>query len=295
MMQLRAGEKQVLLKLLPEGIQNDRLLTDPLRLKQVLINLISNAIKFSAPGSEVIIKARELGSKNGYSTYRFEVLDYGTGMSEDQISRLFKPFEQADTSITRQHDGTGLGLVIGKNLVELMGGKINVLSRKGEGSIFSFTVYCAARPVRDEKSAGDALSMTNYDFSGKRCLVVDDIDINREIVTELLSETKMQIDLAVNGLEAVEKFKAFKPGYFDVILMDIQMPEMDGYTATREIRQIEKETGARQIPIIAITANVLPADIQRAFESGMSAHLGKPIDLETTLKTMQEHMSRMIL
>ncbi|MCL2879703.1 MAG: ATP-binding protein, partial [Treponema sp.] len=298
MMMPKAKQREINLRLIIEKIENDGVYADSLRLNQVLINLISNAIKFSEENSEVTLKVRELGSMNGNSIFSFDVIDHGIGISEYNASRLFRPFEQADGTITRNYGGTGLGLVISKNLVEMMGGKISLVSREGVGSTFSFTISCAAKPVFDSKSDGLAGQKINesYDFAGKRCLIVDDIEINREIIMELLAGTNLVLETAGNGREAVSKYAEGEEGKYDIILMDMQMPEMDGCTATREIRQIEKEraalrTGpAREIPIIAMTANVMHEDIQKALESGMNAHLGKPIELDTTLRTIREQL-----
>ena len=296
MMQPKARDNNIELRLFVENIRNDCLSADSLRLNQILINLISNAIKFSPSESEIVVKARELDSENGCSTYQFEVIDQGIGISEYQVSKLFKPFEQADGSITRNYGGTGLGLVICKSLVEMMGGKITLESTEGKGSAFSFTIFCASK-LKVERRISDydeSLDGGSYDFSGKRCLVVDDIDINREIIMELLSVTNLTMETAENGNAAVEKFRSSGAGYFDIILMDMQMPVMDGCTATRMIRRIEKEwdegkkDGIRKVPIVAMTANVMKDDIQKVIESGMNAHLGKPIELGITLKVMQE-------
>ena len=300
MMSPRARDKGIDLILRIENIQNDGLSADSLRLNQVLINLLSNAIKFSPKGSDVLVRVRELGSEDGFSTYSFEVTDRGIGISEYYASKLFRPFEQADGSITRNYGGTGLGLVICKSLVEMMGGKITLDSKEGEGSTFAFTIRCASKPKIEKKvdDHAELLDSSDFNFSGKRCLVVDDIDINREIILELLSVTKLAMETAGNGQEAVEKVNASGPGYFDIILMDMQMPVMDGCTATRQIRRMEENWIAegrgkdRKIPIIAMTANVMKEDIDRAIESGMNAHLGKPIELETTLKMIQEHFSK---
>ncbi|MCL2834312.1 MAG: ATP-binding protein [Treponema sp.] len=297
MMLPKARQRNINLELSIEYIANDGVYADSLRLNQVLINLISNAIKFSGEGNNVLLSVRELGSVNGYSIFNFTVTDHGIGISEYNASRLFRPFEQADGSITRNYGGTGLGLVISKNLVEMMGGKITLNSKEGEGSTFSFTINCAARPVIDEKPAGLSVikNDTVYDFKGKRCLIVDDIEINREIIMELLMGTNLILDTAGNGREAVDKFRAGGDGGYDIILMDMQMPEMDGCTATREIRRQEKEWAGQslrhEIPIIAMTANVMHEDVQKALESGMNAHLGKPIELETTLRTIREQLN----
>jgi CheY-like chemotaxis protein len=297
MMLPKARQRNINICLSAENIQNDGLLADSLRLNQVLINLLSNAIKFSPDGSEVLLNVRELGSDNGISTYSFEIIDHGIGISEYHASKLFTPFEQGDGSITRNYGGTGLGLVISKNLVEMMGGTITLSSFEGKGSIFTFTIRCESKPTFEKKTKAQAVSDgdSDYDFSGMRCLVVDDVDINRDIILELLSVTNITLETASNGKEAVDKFRNCGQGYFDIILMDMQMPIMDGCTATEAIRRIEKEwaannDGAKGVSIIAMTANVMHEDIQKAVASGMNAHLGKPIELETTLKTMYEQL-----
>ena len=295
MMGTKAAERSIKLRLVIEEIVNDGVYADSLRLNQVLINLLSNAIKFSGEGSEILLTVRELGSLNGSSTYSFEVMDRGIGISELQASRLFRPFEQADNSITRNYGGTGLGLVICRNLVEMMGGKISLVSKPGEGSTFTFTITCAARPINQKRPHEETgpNSDESFDFAGRRCLVVDDIEINREIIIELLRDTHLTLETAENGQDAVDKFRAAEDGYYDLILMDMQMPVMDGCTATREIRSIEKERAGRSkvwlsVPIVAMTANVMKEDIQKVMDSGMNAHLGKPIELDTTLKTIKE-------
>jgi CheY-like chemotaxis protein len=295
MMLPKARERKIEICLFTENIQNDSLMTDSLRLNQILINLLSNAIKFSPYGGEVKLSVRELGSEDGISIYSFKVIDHGIGINEYLASKLFRPFEQGDGSVTRNYGGTGLGLAISKSLVEMLGGKITLASEEGKGSVFTFTIRCASKPIFEKEAENIVISTQNndYDFSGKRCLVVDDIDINREILMEFLSVTNIAMETAENGQEAVEKFKSRGEGYFDIILMDMQMPVMDGCSATEEIRRIESKwaennSNAKKLPIIAMTANVLQEDIQRAVASGMNAHLGKPIEIGVTLKTMHE-------
>ena len=291
MMQARANEKKIKINLTVNNLVHDGLSTDSLRLNQVLLNLLSNAVKFSPNGSEIFLNAREIGWENGRGTYGFDIIDQGIGISEEQAERLFRPFEQADGGISRNYGGTGLGLVISKNLVEMMGGTINLQSRQGEGSTFSFTIRCAAQLAVEKKAeeiSGDS-GLDSYNFTGKRCMVVDDIDINREIVMELLSSTGLEMEDAENGREALEKFINAGEGYFDVILMDMQMPVMDGCTATTEIRK-QNRKDAGKIPIIAMTANVMQEDVKQAIDSGMNAHLRKPIELEEVLKILQEQL-----
>ena len=299
MMQTRAQDQGINLVLSADCIVNDTISTDSLRLNQVLINLLANAIKFSGEGSDVFLNVKEISYDNGYSTFRFEVVDHGIGISEYQASKLFKPFEQADGSITRNYGGTGLGLVISKTLVELLGGELNLVSKEGEGSTFSFIIQCASGMTAEIPSAGmeEVHDSVVYNFTGKRCLVVDDIGINRDIICELLSVTNISLETAKNGKEALDLFISRGASYYDIILMDMQMPIMDGCTATKGIRRIEKERQSagmdiKAVPVVAMTANVLQEDIQKAINSGMNAHLGKPIELDITLKTLHEQIYR---
>ena len=291
----RAKERKINLVLKIVNLQNDIIKADSLRINQVLINLLANAIKFSHEGGEVILRLSELGFFDDLSSYKFEVIDHGIGINPYQASKLFRPFEQADGSITRNYGGTGLGLAISKTLVELMGGKIDLESAEGQGSTFSFTIHCPSKMSMDTQPLDEVNTVDSDDFifEGKRCLIVEDIDINREIIQELLSVTKMTLMTAENGKEAVNIIKEKGPSFFDLILMDMQMPVMDGCTATEEIRLIEKQWAQegkifKGLIIIAMTANVLYEDIKKAIDSGMNAHLGKPIELDITLKTIKE-------
>jgi signal transduction histidine kinase len=291
MMLPRARERRIDILLNFGSINNDGITGDALRLNQVLINLLSNAIKFSPPGSPVDLAVRELGTEAGISEYQFEVTDRGIGISEEQAFRLFRPFEQADGSITRNYGGTGLGLAISKSLVEMMGGNIVLRSEVGKGSTFRFTIQCAARSkIEDRNEPWEKDQEPVFDFSGKRCLVVDDIEINREIIVELLLHTGIGIETAANGREAVSCFSASPEGGFDIILMDMQMPVLDGCSATREIRRLPRKDAAR-VPIVAMTANVMEDDIKQAMASGMNAHLGKPIELRSMLRVLKKQMS----
>jgi signal transduction histidine kinase/CheY-like chemotaxis protein/HAMP domain-containing protein len=291
MMQSRSVEKGITLRFNIENIEHDGLSTDSLRLNQVLINLLSNAIKFSPKESEVIVTVKETGRAGGESIYRFDVSDQGIGISGEQEARLFRPFEQADGGITRNYGGTGLGLVISKNLAEMMGGEISLKSRIGEGSTFSFTIRCPAEKKFTDRSTEVASldsEVPARDFSGKRCLLVDDIDINREIIIELLSKTKIEIEVASNGREAVDKFTVSPEGWYDIVLMDMQMPVLDGCSATREIRSAGRRDSV--LPIIAMTANVMEDDVKRAKDSGMNAHLAKPIEISAMYALMNRFL-----
>ena len=252
---------------------------DALRLKQVLINLLSNAVKFTPEDRSVGLTVSLLSETEDLLLYQFIVSDQGIGMTRDQVVKLFTPFEQSDTSIATRYGGTGLGLVISQNLVKMMGGEITVASTVGKGSIFSFCLefpkshYPLAAKASQTQSVAPKLINT-------RILLCEDIDINRIIVIELLRETNIIIDEAVDGVDAVERFSASKENFYDLIFMDIRMPNMDGHEATRRIRQLPR-SDARIVPIIALTANAYHGDVEKAFEAGMNGHLAKPVDIAT--------------
>ncbi len=289
MMTPRAKERNITLKFQHVGVTHDGIVSDSLRLNQVLINLLTNAVKFSYTGGTVDLIAEEIGHEDGVSTYRFTVRDQGIGMSEKQVGRLFQPFEQTDASIATQYGGTGLGLAISKNIVEMMGGTIVCQSELNKGSTFSFTISAhaeekvlAASPAETQDTDSETV-----DFTGRRALIVDDIEINREILLELLDYTGLMMDTAVDGHQAVMQFTASAPGTYDVILMDMQMPVMDGCAATQAIRALNRPDAA-SVKIIAMTANVMQEDVQRALASGMNGHLGKPIDVHKLIRTLGE-------
>lgn len=297
MMQSRAKERRISIRLELGEIRNGSLFADSLRLNQALINLLSNAIKFSPSDGEVRLIVKELadaggqgaGTEDETSVYYFEVIDEGIGISEEQAAKLFQPFEQADGSIARSYGGTGLGLVISKNIVEMMGGMITLKSKRGEGSRFSFTIRCPASNKKLAKEAETDEVEAMPDFSGKRCLIVDDIDINRDILGEILEGTGIAIEMASNGTEALSCFEKSHENYYDIILMDIQMPVMDGCTATEKIRSMRRED-AKTLPIIAMTADVIQEDVSKMREAGMNEHLGKPIDMGKLFKTLREFL-----
>jgi signal transduction histidine kinase/DNA-binding response OmpR family regulator len=420
MMNVKAEEKGQKLSLAIDKNLPEYVVSDELRFSQVLTNLVSNSIKFTEEGGKIDISAGMTESGAGECTIKVEVSDTGIGLTEEQAAKLFKPFEQADSSILRKFGGTGLGLAINKRIVEMMGGDIGVKSTPGKGSIFSFTakmrmgtgdavsakrererrlravqansvrvlavddseesreyishvlttlgfecelacdgvdaveksnmakaqgrpygiifmdymmpkldgieaarqikeatgenvsivmvsmydwkefeqkardagiVKCVSKPISPSsvldsisevmptcviKNNGADAAPPSVSFSDNTILLVEDIDINREIIAAFLEETRVRIDVAVNGAEAVSKFSE-APDKYDIVLMDIQMPEMDGFEATRRIRAMGT-TKAKSIPIVAMTANALSEDVRRCKEAGMNDHLAKPID-----------------
>ena len=270
------------------------LVADDQRIAQVIINLISNACKFTPDGGSIALSAKledrdEIGVK-----IKIDVTDSGIGISPEQQSRIFNSFEQAENDTTRKYGGTGLGLAISKNIIEMMGGYMWLESEVGKGSVFSFVIKTGFLPddqaeiEQDDKKSEDENLLWETDLTGKQILLAEDVEINREIVITLLEPTKLMIDSAENGLEAVNMFKN-DPEKYDLILMDVQMPELDGYDATRQIRLLDN-AHAKTVPIIAMTANVFREDIERCLEAGMNGHIGKPIDLDDVLKELRNYL-----
>jgi signal transduction histidine kinase len=268
-----------------------RVLTgDDQRLTQVITNLLSNAVKFTPEYGKIRLEARLTEETGGLCTILIAVRDTGIGVSEEQKSRLFTSFEQADSSTSRRFGGTGLGLAISKRIVEMMGGTIWVDSEPGNGSVFSFTARMR-RSAADEAADGDAALTEEIGagcFRGRRIMLAEDVEINREIVMTLLEPTAVDIDCAVTGTEAVEMFRE-APARYDMIFMDVQMPEMDGCEATRRIRALGTPR-AKDIPIVAMTANVFREDIEKCLESGMNGHVGKPLNISDVIEKLYEYL-----
>jgi PAS domain S-box-containing protein len=270
-------------------------IADDLRLSQVITNLLSNAIKFTPEKGEITLAVEKIERKGDVNTLRFSVTDTGIGMTKEQIARLFNAFEQADGSISRKFGGTGLGLAISKNIVEKMGGRIWVESEVGAGSSFIFEVDLERSPLQEAASPETPDIKTDTapetpDLSGVNIILAEDMEINREIFIALLEETSIIIDTAENGLIAVSKFRE-NPEKYDLIIMDVQMPEMDGYQATRTIRAMDTPK-AKNIPIIAMTANAFKEDIDRCLEAGMNDHLAKPIDEKSVIEKIMLYSGR---
>jgi signal transduction histidine kinase/PAS domain-containing protein len=271
------------------------LIADDQRLAQVITNLLNNAVKFTPREGSITLDARYIGEKNKYCTIQISISDTGIGISAEQQKRLFSSFKRIDDKTTNKYGGTGLGLAISKSIVEMMGGKIWIESVPGKGSVFTFTIQTlySAQKIIEERSGGERKQEkiqadTAEVFAGYRILLVEDMEINREIVMALLEPTQLGIDCAGNGSEAVWMFER-DPHKYNLIFMDIQMPEMDGFEATRRIRAMDIPQ-AKIIPIIAMTANVFKEDIEKCLDAGMDDHIGKPIDIEEILGRLKTYL-----
>lgn len=250
---------------------------DPLKLNQVLVNILGNAVKFTEHGGITLTIEENTTKIPDIVSVSFSVKDTGIGISKENLGRIFNSFEQADSTTVRKYGGTGLGLTISSNLVRMLGGTLEVQSELGKGSEFSFTLpYHIASEESYKEQQED--KPAEVDFTSKRVLLVEDDELNIEIAKTLLEKDGLTIETAENGQEAVDKFHASKPKYYDAILMDIRMPVMDGLTAAKLIRRSDK-SDAQTVPIIAMTANAFDEDMKKSVECGMNGHLSKPIDM----------------
>ena len=273
-------------------MQHDWFMGDALRLNQVLINLVGNAVKYSDDGSTITVTIEERAAGNGARTsdtrttsVYFAVADEGVGIAEEDIERIFAKFEQVDATDARQQ-GTGLGLAISNRIVLMMGDRIHASSRLGHGSTFYFEVPLSVADVVDKPSCADA---EQVDFTGKRALVAEDNELNMEIIAYVLGDMGFTVDKAMNGKEAVDAFAQSPVGRYDVVLMDVMMPVMDGLTAAHRIRCLDRADAAK-VPIVATSANAFAEDVKRSLASGMNAHVSKPIDSAKLAKVLAKVM-----
>ncbi len=284
--QMRA--KNIDFRVHTESVQDRFAWCDRKNLNRVLLNIINNALKFTPEGGRVVATLTETGAADGYATYEMRVQDTGIGMSKEFAERMFHAFERERTSTVSGVEGTGLGLSITKGIVDLMGGTIDVLTAPGSGTeiIIRLKLKLAdASDLPEDRQAAAQTTDAQTDFTGRRVLLVEDNAINMEIAEMILSQAGFTVETAENGKIAVETVAAAAPGHFDAILMDIQMPEMDGYEATRAIRAMDDPKRAN-VPILAMTANAFREDVEACRAAGMQAHIAKPIDIPTLLSTL---------
>lgn len=265
---------------------------DKTRLNRLLMNLVSNAMKFTPAGGIISIRVSQFPHTiEGKGVYEIHVKDTGIGMSQEFARKIFEPFERERTSTVSKIQGTGLGMAITKNIVDMMGGTIEVYTEKGKGTEFIIRLEMRMQSKHQSgEKVGEEVGLpilpeTSADFQGKKLLLVEDNDMNCEIILELLREYGFYIDTAKNGAEALEKVSASKPEDYDLVLMDIQMPVMDGYEATRRIRMLD-EPSLSSVPIIAMTANAFEEDRKAALECGMNGFISKPIDLNEVIHVL---------
>ena len=284
-----AEEKNQTFTVTLEGMEYPNVFADQEKVEEILALFLDNAIKYTPAGGEIGLELRELESANpGYGRYRLTVTDNGPGMEPAFLERLFAPFEREKNTTVSGVPGTGLGLSIAKSLADMLGGEVEVRSEPGKGSAFSITLtlrlaegwepHAQAEPARD---CGESV------FAGGKVLLVEDNELNQEIERELLEAEGFQVDTAGNGLEALERMRGARAGEYAVILMDIQMPVMDGYEATRAIRALPDRSVAR-VPIVAVSANAFEEDKRRSSESGMNAHIAKPVRIPELMEVIKE-------
>lgn len=284
---LQTEEKNQKLEISVDDSVAEAYLGDDLRLNQILFNLLSNAVSYTLEGGSISLKAEQISGRGEEAWLRITVADNGIGMSEEFQKVLFEPFEQECATEGRVFEGSGLGLPITRSLVQLMGGTIRFESKRHKGITFVVELPFKLLKTEEKEEAPEE----EYDFSqvfqGQRVLVVEDNEINLEIVQTFLESWNLQVDAAENGLIAVEKFKNSQPGWYQLVLMDIRMPVMDGLTATREIRALDR-ADAGTVPIMALTANVSPGDSQHAKKIGMNEYLTKPVEMKLLHRKIKE-------
>ena len=274
-----------------EELKNPYVMADELRIREVLLNIISNAVKFTKDGGTISFAAENgPGNDEHHMIVRYRISDTGIGMSEEFQTRIFDEFSQENGGARTSYKGTGLGMAIAKQYVNLMGGKIEVSSRQGIGSTFTVEIpLLIAEQVLTEKEENLRKDM---DLQGLHVLLAEDNDLNAEIAVVLLEEKGMVVTRTVDGKSALTQFCNTAPGTFDLILMDIMMPEMNGYESTKAIRNLPDRPDGKKIPIIAMTANAFAEDVQAALNAGMNDHVAKPVDMEILISVITKYIDR---
>lgn len=283
-MVFKSEEKNLELKQIIDEKVPEVVIGDPVRLNQILINLAGNAIKFTEKGS-VTIQIKELNRHDNISILEFSITDTGIGIAQSQLDKIFESFSQASSDTTRKFGGTGLGLTISKQLVELQNGSIYVQSQPGQGTTFSFKIPYPIGEIADLNKPGSGIGdVLGEDLKGIRILLVEDNGFNQMVAVDTLNDLipELTVDIAENGIESLEKLRSAD---YDIILMDIQMPQMDGFEATERIRT-DFKSPKNQVPIMAMTANVTQEEVEKCFNCGMTAHISKPFDPQELLNKL---------
>ena len=275
-----------------QNVCHEDIITDKLRLMQVLLNIIGNAVKFTPMGGMICVCVSEQPcKKDGYATVVFRVKDNGIGMSPEFQEHVFDSFAREHTVTENGIGGTGLGMAITKNIVDMMGGTIRVESEVGKGTEFTVMLACEISELNPEQKEAiknkkqENRTESRRSYKGKKILLVEDNELNREIATAIMQEIGLDVDIAEDGTDAVNIMSSAEGRSYDLIFMDIQMPKMDGYTATREIRTL-KDPKCANIPIVAMTANAFEEDREKAIRAGMNGHIAKPISTEVILEKL---------
>lgn len=285
-----ASEKSLTIEQDIEGaIEHSCVCGSPNYVRSILVNIISNAIKYTNPGGDIFVSARELSCDGEYVKFEFIVSDTGIGMSEEFAEHIFEPFTQEHAENRSSYQGTGLGMSIVKNLINKMKGTITLETKQGEGSTFTITLPVKLDTVCFEETETEEEETS---IEGMKILLVEDNDLNLEVAQYILEDAGAEIIVARNGLESVELFEQSESDSFDVILMDVMMPVMDGLTATKRIRKLKRKD-ARTVPVIAMTANVFNEDIIAAKEAGMNEHIAKPLDFDKLIHTLAKYFLKM--
>jgi len=278
----RTAEAGITLELDPQEAPTPYVYGSKLHLRQIFLNIYSNCVKYNKPGGSIRTTLECLELTQSTVTYRWTIADTGIGMSEEFVKRVFEPFVQERHDARSVYQGTGLGMSIVKSLIDKMGGTITVTSQEGVGSTFVITIPFEIAP---ESAFQPVVSAKEASIRGLHLLLAEDNELNAEIAQTLLSDEGAQVSWARNGQEAVDRFRESAPGTFNAILMDVMMPVMDGLTATRAIRALERPDG-KTVPIIAMTANAFQEDAEKCYEAGMNAHVAKPLDIPKLVATI---------
>lgn len=285
-------EKEIEFIVNTSDVKNPYVMCDKNRFNRVLLNLLSNAYKFTPKGGKIFVTLKQLGdAENNFGDYELHVKDSGIGMTKEFAAKVFEAFERERNSTVSGIQGTGLGMAITKNIIDLMNGSIKVVTAPNQGTEFIINVSFKLSDKLPDESEQVEDDEQEFHFDSIRLLLADDIEVNREIAVMILETAGFEVETAENGQQVVEKLAASTPGYYSAILMDIQMPIMDGYAASKAIRNLKDERLAK-VPIVAMTANAFSEDVQAAKDAGMDDHIAKPIDVPKMMETLKKVITR---